>query len=114
MRPCNLQPRFDGITRSGLDAYEERIAIYNRDHGRCQACGEPVAFSDFELAHRIANTKANRSRWGNDVVGHPLNKAVAHRGRCNSAMNCGGRPEECRALVARIREYERSSTRSGN
>lgn len=103
MRPCNLLPKYDGATRANLDAYEERMAIYNRDAGRCQACGEAVAFDAFELAHRIANTVANRRRWGASVVDHSLNKAVAHRGACNSQMNIGGRPVECAALATKIR-----------
>jgi hypothetical protein len=102
LRPCNIKPKHDGVTRAGLDAQDERAAIYARDGGRCQTCGERVAFDAFELAHRIANTKANRRRWGSAVIDSPLNKAVAHRGRCNSAQNIGGRPVECAAMAARI------------
>jgi hypothetical protein len=110
MRPCNVKPKYDGITPAGLDAYEERIAIYARDHGRCQCgCKEPVAFDAFEMAHRIANTKANRRRWGDAVIDSPLNRCVALREH-NSRLNIGGRPMECAALAARI--YATSSTRS--
>jgi hypothetical protein len=110
MRPCNVQPKYDGISRAGLDAYEERLVIYTRDQGRCQCgCGDPVAFDAFEMAHRIANTKANRRRWGDAVIDSPLNRCVAFREH-NSRLNIGGRPMECAALAARISAT--SSTRS--
>ena len=98
------QPRHDGLTAAGLDAYEERIAIYNRDGGRCRTCGEPVAFDAFELAHRIANTVANRKRWGSTIIDHPLNRVVAHHGRCNSRQNIGGNPGACAELIKQIQE----------
>lgn len=96
--------KFDGITRAGLDRMDERLALYSRDRGICQACGMPVAFTDFEVAHRIADTVANRKRWGDDVIDSPMNKAVTHRGRCNSAMNRGGRPNECEEIARKVRE----------
>jgi hypothetical protein len=102
MRPCNVQPLYDGITRHGLDLYEERVYLYNRDSGICQTCSERVSFDAFEVAHSIANTIANRKRWGAAVIDSPLNKAITHRGRCNSARNIGGNPGACRELIARI------------
>jgi len=103
MRPANVLLKYDGITRNGLALYEERIYLYNRDHGICQCgCGAPVAFDAFESAHRIADTKANHLRWGSDVVDSPENKAVALHEH-NSRMNIGGRPVECAALASRIR-----------
>lgn len=97
MRPCTARPKYEGITRAGLDASDERAAIYARDGGRCRSCGERVPWGEFELAHRIANTKANRARWGDAVIDHPLNRVVTHRGACNDACNIGGNPGECRA-----------------
>jgi len=88
--------------RKRFEQDEERLRIYARDHGICQACGEPVDVNAFEIAHRIANTIANRKRYGNEVIDHPLNKATTHPGRCNDAMNCGFRPDECRRIVDAI------------
>ena len=68
MRPASVAIKYDGITRAGLDALEERWDIYWRDFGRCQHCGESVTFETAQIAHRIANTKANRHRWGSDVI----------------------------------------------
>ena len=104
MRPPDARPKFDGITRAGLASSDEREALYNRDGGRCQTCGKPVAFDGFELAHRIANTKVNRHRYGAAVVDHPLNKRVTCPGRCNSRQNCGGDPAACAAIVREIKE----------
>ena len=92
--------------RKRLEKYEERLRIYARDHGICQACGLPVVVNNFEIAHKIANTVVNRKRFGAEVIDHPLNKATTHPGRCNSAMNCGFRPDECRRIVEAIREFK--------
>jgi len=89
--------------RKRFEQAEERLRIYARDHGICQACGETVPMDGFEVAHRIANTASNRKRYGDRVIDHPLNKATTHPGRCNSAMNCGFRPDECRSIVEAVK-----------
>lgn len=89
--------------RKRLEQYEERLRIYSRDHGICQACGKPVVVNNFEIAHKIANTVVNRKHYGAEVIDHPLNKATTHPGRCNDAMNCGFRPDECRRIVEAVR-----------
>ena len=89
--------------RKRFEQAEERLRIYTRDHGICQACGKPVPMDGFEVAHRIANTIANRKRYGDEVIDHPLNKAMTHQGRCNSAMNCGFRPDECSRIVEAVK-----------
>ena len=94
--------KFDGITRSALDREDERVAIYARDRGRCQTCGEPVAWGDFELAHGIAATKCNYRKYGAEIVDHALNKHLTHRGRCNDAQNIAGDPGKCEALIDEI------------
>ena len=92
--------------RKRFEQHEERLRIYARDRGICQACGLPVVVNNFEIAHKIANTVVNRKRFGAEVIDHPLNKATTHQGRCNSAMNCGFRPDECRRIVEAIREFK--------
>lgn len=92
--------------RRRFEIHEERLAIYSRDGGICQACGEPVDVNAFQVAHRICKSKANRKRWGDAVIDHPLNKATTHAGRCNDAMNCGFNPEKCREIVEAIREFK--------
>lgn len=104
MRPLNAKVKHDGITAAGLAAQEEREAIYTRDRGICQTCGKPVAYGEFQLAHRIAETKANIKRLGWDVINHPLNKRTTHPGRCNDAVNCGNNPVKCAEIVEKIEE----------
>lgn len=88
--------------RKRFEQHEERLRIYARDHGICQACGELVDVNAFEIAHRIANTVAGRKRYGDDIIDHQLNKATTHPGRCNDAVNCGFRPDDCRRIVEAI------------
>jgi hypothetical protein len=96
--------KFDGITRAGMDLLDQRWAIYYRDGGFCQTCGEFVPFDQGEIAHCIANTKANRLRFGAKVIDSPFNKKWTHRGRCNSACNCGNRPDECQKIIDQVEE----------
>lgn len=106
--------KHDGVTRSGLDAYEERIAIYNRDQGRCKTCGQPVPFDAFQLAHQIAASKANYHKYGAAIIDHPLNRVVScPRPRCNDGALITGNPAACAELVAQIEaQSPTSSTRS--
>ena len=106
MRPHGVTLKYDGVTRAGLALYEERLAIYSRDGGRCQSCGEMVDINAFQVAHKIANTKANRKRFGSHIIDHRLNKATTHAGQCNSAMNIGNNPGKCAELIRRIEEAE--------
>jgi len=89
--------------RSHLDTHEARLSIYARDRGVCRTCARPVAVDAFEVAHLIADTVANRKRWGDAVVDDARNKATTHRGACNSAQNIGFDPERAKALAALIR-----------
>jgi len=90
--------------RKRLVIYEERLAIHARDMGICQACRQHVGLNEFEIAHRIANTVANRKHWGDAIIDHPLNKATTHAGKCNDKMNCGFNPAKCQAIVDAIKE----------
>jgi len=82
---------------------DTRWLVYNRAGGICESCGQPVPPDRFECAHRIANTKSNRRRWGPEVIDHPLNLACTHSRRCNDAQNIGFKPDLCRELAERIR-----------
>jgi len=88
--------------RQRLELHEERLRIYARDRGICQACGEPVGVNEFQVAHRISNSVANRKRCGDEVIDHPLNKATTHSGRCNDFVNCGFKPDKCLEIVEAI------------
>jgi len=108
MRPLGATTKYDGITRGGVDALEERRAIYLRDRGQCKSCGKRVAFDAFQLAHRIANTKANRKRWGSSVIDHPLNRVVVcPDASCNDEQNIGGDLAACRELFRLIQNEQK-------
>lgn len=89
--------------RKRFEQHEERLEIYTRDRGICQACGQFVDINSFEVAHRICSSVANYKHWGAAVIDHPLNKATTHRGRCNSSMNIGFNVIESNKLAVKIR-----------
>jgi 5-methylcytosine-specific restriction endonuclease McrA len=60
-------PKYDGITRHGLHLHDERMRLYIRDRGRCRSCGKPVPTSGCTVAHLIADSKANRSKYGAEI-----------------------------------------------
>jgi len=88
--------------RQKFELHEERMALYSRDKGICQFCGLPVGINEFQVAHRIAQTKTNYHRFGKAVIDSQTNKAVTHPGRCNDGMNCGFNPAKCREIVEQV------------
>lgn len=79
--------------------------------GVCAVCGKPLHTVNAQGAHRIANTQANRRKWGALVIDHPLNVAMVCSLKCNDACNIGYRPNEALRLAFTIlgvemRKYE--------
>ena len=81
-----------------------RMILFNEAGGYCANCGQKLSFTEFQLAHRIANTIENRKIYGDAVIDHKLNLAVTHAGACNDAMNIGYNPEKSRTLAEKIKE----------
>jgi hypothetical protein len=54
--------------RERLELQEIRETVHNRQMGCCFRCGMPVYITQMQLAHRLAQTKANIKRFGRDVV----------------------------------------------
>jgi hypothetical protein len=82
------------------DAIMELMVSKHREQGGiCPACFLPVALLESELAHFIPQRNWAIKRWGADVIHHPLNMALTHRGTCNSRMqlNPNGQVAELRA-----------------
>ncbi len=74
--------------------------------GVCEVCGKPLTNSTWQGAHRIANTKTNRAKWGNFVIDHPLNIAIVCSLACNHVCNIGYNQGECLKLVQQIVQKE--------
>jgi 5-methylcytosine-specific restriction endonuclease McrA len=84
-------------------ANEKRDEIFRRDHYTCQICGKSVYEGIPQLAHRIAATKSNISKYGREVIYHSLNMVSVESLYCNSRCNIGNRPIETEKLVQDIR-----------
>lgn len=86
--------------------YEQRQYALATSGGVCEVCSKTLTPRTWQAAHRIANTKANRSRWGSWIIDHPKNVAIVCSLKCNDACNIGNNPAACLDLVARILAHE--------
>ena len=68
---------------------EQRELALGRSDGLCAVCGKPLNQGQAQYAHKIANTKTNRSKYGSFVIDHTLNGAMVCSLSCNQAMNIG-------------------------
>lgn len=85
---------------------QRRIALATCG-GVCEVCGRQLTWSTWQGAHRIANTKPNRTKWGSWVIDHPLNIAIVCSLACNQVCNIGQNPGACLDLVQNILNYEK-------
>lgn len=85
---------------------EQREKAYSRSNGKCYVCGKPLNYGAIQYAHRIANTKPNRNKWGSWIIDHTLNGEMVCSLSCNQSLNIGNNPGECLKLVADITLYE--------
>ena len=85
-----------------LDLHEKRESIFARDGYLCKVCGKPIRNGMPQLAHRIAKTRANKAKYSDAIINHPLNLLSVCSLRCNSACNIGYNPAACVELVAEI------------
>lgn len=88
----------------------QRRELFIKQFGRCASCGiQHRTSGDMELAHKVAETKANIRRWGIARIDNVRNKALVCRetlgGRsCNDRQNIGNDPEASRVLMESIGE----------
>jgi len=61
------------------------VAMYRRHNYRCFACGDAA----WQRAHIVGNTKANRKRFGDDVIDSPFNWLPACGLYCNGLIDVG-------------------------
>jgi len=91
-----------------LDKEEERLKIFSAYDYTCVKCGGSVyQYGTPMLAHLIADTKANRSKYGKAIIEDPLNRKPTCCLNCNDSQNIGNNPEECKKLIAEIIERRR-------
>lgn len=81
--------------------------------GVCEVCGKTLTPSTWQGAHRIANTKPNRAKWGNWIIDHPLNIAIVCSLACNHVCNIGYDPGACLDLVQKILDNEKMKVNRG-
>lgn len=87
---------------------QQRERIFEAQAGRCATCGRIHRDSStMQLAHKVADTKANRKRWGKANIDHDWNKAMVCSEMlggvsCNDAQNMAGRPVSADRLMAAI------------
>jgi len=86
-----------------LDKDDIRRAIFKRDRWTCQNCRKSVyACGTPQLAHRIADTKLNRKKYGNEIIDHLLNRWATCCLYCNGKMNIGFNRVESEKLADKI------------
>ena len=74
--------------------------------GVCEVCGRPLRDGQPQGAHRIGNTIANRRKYGDFVIDHPLNIGMTCCLKCNGVLDISRNPAECIKLCKRIYERE--------
>lgn len=75
--------------------------------GFCEICGKTLTAGTWQGAHRIANTKMNRQKFGSLVIDHPYNIAIVCSLKCNQVCNIGYNTGACLELLQRILDYEK-------
>lgn len=74
---------------------------YELDNYVCQKCSVYAT----HIAHRIANEKVNRKKYGKEVIDHNFNivSVCSSKGKgCNDSYNIGNKPNQCKKLVELI------------
>lgn len=85
---------------------KQRLSALAVSGGVCEVCGKTLTNSTWQGAHRIANTKTNRTKWGAWIIDHPMNIAIVCSLKCNHVCNIGYKPGECLRLIQKIVNQE--------
>ena len=87
---------------------DKLLAIYERDEWTC-VCGNSVhIYGTPQIAHRLAQTKANIKKWGKGVIHHNVNLRAVCSLRCNASVAT----RDWRQVLKEIEEYEQNKTNS--
>jgi hypothetical protein len=81
-----------------------RQELYHECNYVCEVCGSPIYYYGTpQLAHRIAQTKANIKKYGCEVIHNRKNLVPVCCLKCNDACNIGYNPEAVKKLVEEIK-----------
>lgn len=92
---------------------EQRENAIVRSAGICAYCGKPLNQGQPQYAHKIANTKTNRSKFGSFIIDHTLNGEMVCSLSCNQAMNIGFNRGAILSLIADITLMEMRKFQNG-
>lgn len=85
---------------------KQREIAYSYSGGVCAICGKPLNEGQPQYAHKIANTKPNRAKYGSFVMDHPMNGLYVCSLGCNQLVNIGFNKGAVLGLLADIVMYE--------
>ena len=86
---------------------EQRMMALAKSGGVCEICGRTLTPSTWQGAHRIANTEANRKKWGSWIIDAPENIAIVCSLKCNHICNVGYTPAECLEIAEKVLKREK-------
>lgn len=88
--------------RLALEVGEAKERIFDRAGWRCEVCGRPILdLGTPQLGHRIAQSKANRRKYGPEIIHHSLNMAATCCLDCNGKVAISA-PGDVEPLVDKI------------
>lgn len=103
-RDLLLQALLCGVKKMNeAEKWQRQVALASCG-GVCEICGKPLTNSTWQGAHRIANTKSNRKKYGDFIIDSPLNIAIVCSLPCNQSANIGFKTGDCLRLCKRIYE----------
>lgn len=86
---------------------EQRRQALTRSGGQCSVCGGLInRYGTPQYAHKIANTEANRKKYGAFFMDHFLNGEYVCSLACNQACNIGQNKGKVLGLLSDILIYE--------
>ncbi len=86
---------------------EQRMLQLAKSGGVCEVCGRTLTPNTWQGAHRIANTEANRKKWGSWIIDAPENIAIVCSLKCNHICNVGYTPAECLEIAEKVLKREK-------
>ena len=91
--------------RQRFDMQEQRQEIFAEYGYLCAVCIKAVRrYGTAQIAHCIAQTKANIEKYGKEVIHHKLNLRPVCSLACNDYCNIGFSTKEADALAEKIKQ----------